>query len=94
MRYGLKFTSEGREYFKHDHHKGINISNLSIIPGWDVSVLCAENLQHHPSDVCLDRHGRSLVTQDNFKAIVGDTGDPIAIHKNVVLQGCKSLILG
>ena len=32
--------------------------------------------------------------QDDFEAILGDTGGPIAIHKNVALRGCKSLISG
>ena len=84
----------GNTYSKHDHRKGINISNLSIIPIWDAPVLCTENLRCHPSGVGRGRPGRSLVAQDDFKAILGDTGGPIAIHKNVALRGCKSLISG
>ena len=79
-----------KTHFKHDHRKGINVSSLSTVLGRNMSALGAENLRCHPSHVGRDRPGRSLVAQESFEAVPRDTGDSIAVNKDVVLRGYES----
>ena len=86
-------VNAGWTHLKHDHGEGINIGSLSAIPGWNISIRCAENLRCRPPDVDWDRLRGSLVTQDNFKAVLGNASDSIVIHQDIVLRGHQSPLI-
>ena len=86
-------AKEWQTCLKHDHGKGINVGSLSAIPGWNISIHCTENLRRHPPDVDWDRPRGSLVTQDDFKAVLGNASDSIVIHQDIVLLGHQSPLI-